>query len=267
MPGATPGAPPPPKKSNVIWWVLGGVLVVGVIGIGLVVMILAIASMSTQSNVNRNANNSNDRVVERNSNNNANQSNSNNADSDSTGTSQLTDDFSTKTWGSGNFKYGDIWYDTGEYHMRSKENTFLVMYAPSPAYKTDNATVRVTVRSVDGTPTSSGHGLLVHGDQTGNLINDYALLIYTGDDPQYSVVMHKASAATTLVKWTKSSVIKTGTHPNELEIRVKGAELSFYINGQFVEQITDSGNLGGGLAGFYTSGTTDVAFDGLQIVR
>ena len=38
----------------------------------------------------------------------------------------------------------------GEYHMVSKAGTFVVMYAPSDDYSTENATVKVTARSVDG---------------------------------------------------------------------------------------------------------------------
>src|SRR6185369_7233575 len=36
----------PKKKSNAVWWILGGLLAIGIIGIGLLVMIIALASMS-----------------------------------------------------------------------------------------------------------------------------------------------------------------------------------------------------------------------------
>lgn len=258
------------KKSSAVWWILGGVVVVGVIVVGAAIMIIAIASMGANSNGGSNANsnraNANSRVPNRNGNtNNANDSNIN---SNANLPSSLTDNFSEAKWGTGNYAFGDVWYADDQYHMRSKSKTFLVMYAPSPDYKTGNATVRVTARSVDGTPPASGFGLIVHGEKskTGEL-EDYALLIYNGAEPQYEIVKHKGGAQTTLVPWAKSKAIRSGTNPNQLEVRARGSELSFYINGQYVDRITDSENFKGGIAGLYTSDAAEVAFDDLEIER
>jgi hypothetical protein len=256
------------KKSNAVWWILGGVAVVGIIGIGFVIMILALVSMGTDSRENTNKGNVNNRVVNRNTNTNVNSTNLSNTNTPSTLPASLTDDFSVKTWPAGNYKFGDVWYADDEYHMRSKEKTFLVMYAPSNDYNTENATVRVTTRSVDGTATTSGYGLIVEGKKTeNNELEDYTLLIYTGEEPQFEIVVHKAGNQTTLVPWTKSSVIRSGTSPNQLEVRAEGTDLSFYINGQYVTRITDTENFKRGVAGFYTSDTTEVAFDDLEIRR
>lgn len=259
---------PPRKKSNAVWWVLGGLVVAGILVVGAAIMILALASMSSNSNTtaNRNANvrNANSRVT-RNANANTNVANVN---SSSNLPSSMTDDFSEAKWGKGTFSFGDIWYAHDEYHMRSKVKTYLVMYAPSNDYNTQDATVRVTARSVDGTPPLTGYGLIVHGERskTGAL-EDYALLIYTGSEPQYEIIKHKAGAQTTLVPWTKSQVIRPGTSPNQLEVRSKGNEITFYINGQYVDRITDTENFKRGVAGLYTSDTAEVAFDDLEIER
>ncbi|MDQ6653500.1 MAG: hypothetical protein M3Y84_12240 [Acidobacteriota bacterium] len=257
----------PRRKSNAVWWVLGGIVVVGIIGIGLLIMILALSSMSTNSNGNANASNSNSRVANRNANANTN-TNASNVNSNTNLPASITDDFSVAKWGTGKYEFGEIWYANDEYHMRSKDKTFLVMYAPTDDYNTGNATVRVKARSVDGTPAASGFGLIVHGEKSksGDL-EDYALLIYTGADPQYEVIKHKGGAQTTVVPWTKSKVILTGTSPNKLEVRAKGSELSFYINGEYVDRITDSENFKRGVVGFYTSDTAEVAFDDLEIKR
>ncbi len=260
---ARPGVPA--RKSNVVWWILGGVVVLGVIVVGAAIMILALASMGSNSNTNSNRANVNSRIGNRNANANANISNAN---SNPSLPSSLTDDFSQAKWGTGNYAFGDIWYADDQYHMRGKEKTYLVMYAPSPDYNTANAAVRVTVRSVDGTPALSGFGLIVHGEKskTGQL-EDYALLIYTGAEPKYQVIKHKEGAQSVVVPWTGSKVIRTGTNPNQLEVRTKGSELSFYINGQYVDRITDSENFKGGVAGLYTSDIAEVAFDDLEIKR
>ena len=259
----------PRKKSNAIWWVLGIVAVLAVIGTGLVVMLLALASMGTNQNDNTNTN-TNSRVANRNRNTNTNtntasETNTNN-NADAELPSSVTDDFSGEKWRAGNFQYGDIWYADDQYHMRSKEKTYLVMYAPSAEYGTENASVSVTARSVDASPTS-GYGLIVHGEKKDNQLEDYALLVYTGSEPQYEVVMHQGGNQTTLVPWTKTAVLRSGTSPNQLEVRTKGDELSFYVNGHFLTRITDKENFKRGVAGLYTSESQEVVFDDLEIRR
>src|SRR6185312_15781846 len=119
--------PGPAKKSKAIWWILAGVAVVGLIGVGAVVMIIALAGMGSNSNTNFNRANVN-RPGNRNANANANVANVNaNANLPLT----TTDDFSKKEWGSGTYDFGDIWYADDEYHMRAKADKYLVMYAPS----------------------------------------------------------------------------------------------------------------------------------------
>jgi len=255
-----PGAPA--RKSSAIWWILGGVLVLGVIVVGAAIMIIALASMGSDSNTNTNRANVNSRIVNRNANTNA------NANSSASLPLSLTDDFSQDKWGTGTYAFGDIWYADGQYHMRSKEKTYLVMYAPSNEYKTGNATVQVTARSVDGTPAQSGFGLIVHGEYSKTRqLEDYALLIYTGTEPKYEIIKHKGGEQTAIIPWTRSSIIRTGTNPNQLEVRARGSELTFYINGQYVDRITDTENFKGGTAGLYTSDTAEVAFDDLEIKR
>jgi hypothetical protein len=233
-------------------------------------MILALASMGSNSNTNANTNtnrNSNARTTNRNSNSNTNV-NSSNTNTTANLPSSFEDDFSEASWGTGTFEYGRIWYDDDEYHMQSKAKSFLVMYAPNDQYNTENATVRVTTRSVEGNGPSTGYGLIIHGEKskTGEL-EDYALLIYTGSDPQYEIVKHKDGNQTTVIPWTKTRALRSGTSTNQLEIRAKGSELTFYINGQYVDRITDTENFKRGVAGLYTSDTHDIAFDDLEIER
>jgi hypothetical protein len=262
----------PRKKSSAVWWILGGVVVAGVIVVGAAIMIIAIASMGSNSNKNANTisntnRNSNTRAANRNSNSNAN-ANASNTNSSANLPASFDDDFSEVKWGAGNYDYGDIWYDDDEYHMRSKPKSFLVMYAPTNDYNTENATVRVTTRSVEGNGPSTGYGLIIHGEKSkSGELEDYALLIYTGTDPQYEIVKHRDGNQTTIVKWTKTKALRSGTTPNQLEIRAKGEELTFYINGQYVDRINDTENFKRGVAGLYTSDALDVAFDDLEIER
>ena len=250
----------PQKKSNAVWWIVGGVLVVGIIGVGLIIMILVLASIGSNQNTNTNANS---RVANRN----ANANRSTNTNNVPGLPRSFADDFSTQKWTTGSFQFGDIWYSDGEYHMRAKDRTYLVMYAPSDVYNTENATIRVTARNVGNGP-ASGYGLIVHGRKSpSNELEDYALLIFTGSEPQYQVIMHKNNNQTTLVPWTKSSAILSGSNANQLEVRIKGDQLSFYANGRYLNRITDSASFKRGVAGFYTSESSEVAFDNLEINR
>jgi len=268
IPGPT-AAPPPQKKSNAIWWILGGFAALVIVGVGLVVLVIALASLST----NTNNSNANVRNENRNANvtTNANVSNTNanaNANVNANVPASFTDDFSEKKWGTGQSDFGRIWYDNGEYHMTSRERTFVVMYAPpnDPNYNTENATVKVTARSVTGDVPSAGFGLMVHCLQTREKkLEDYALLIYPSAEPEYEVIMHKDGVQSSLVQKAKSSAIRPGASPNELEVRIKGAEMSFYANGQLLTKVTDTANFRRGRAGLYTSDTYEVAFDNLTI--
>lgn len=277
-PPASPPSPPPPpqwrpapavpqKRSNAIWWILGGFAAVLVIGIGLVIMLVALASLG--SNTNSNFANVNTSNTNRNANVNANANVANtNANANVSRTGPLIDDFSQQKWGTGTSQFGRIWYTNGEYHMSSKERTFVVMYAPSNDYSTENATVKVTARSVDGSVPSAGFGLMVHGVQSrAGQLEDYALLIFPSDEPEYQIIMHKQGNESIVGERTKSTAIKSGSAANQLEIRTKGAELSFYVNGQFLKTITDRENFRRGRVGFYASDVFEVAFDDLQIER
>jgi len=261
-----PAATPPRKKSNAIWWILGGLAAVVVIGVGVGVMLIALASLGSNNTNNRNANTRNEN---RNSNVtvNANVPNTN-VNANATIPNSTVDNFSDKKWGTGDSQYGRIWYDDGEYHMNSREKTFVVMYAPSDDYNTENATVKVTARSVEGDVPSAGFGLMVHCAQSkAKQLQDYALLIYPSDEPEYEVIKHKDGAQSSVVTRTKSTAIRSGSAPNLLEVRIRGTDLSFYANGQFLTRVNDTENYRRGRAGFYTSDVYEVAFDDLMINR
>jgi hypothetical protein len=263
----SPTPAPPAKKSNAIWWILGGLAAVAVIGVGLVVMIIALASMSSDSNGNTNTRdlNRNANVVA-NANANANANVVTNANVGPP--SSLLDDFSQQKWGTGASQFGRSWYTNDEYHMSSKEQTFVVMYAPSNDYSSENATVKVTARSVDGGVPSAGFGLMVHCVQSRQgKLEDYALLIFPSDEPEYEIIMHKAGEQQSVIQRTKSAALQSGSAPNQLAVKIKGNQLSFFANGRLLTTITDRENYRKGRVGFYTSDIHEVAFDNLQIER
>ena len=276
--GPMPHAQPARKRSNPLPWILGIVGVLLVLGIGAIVMLsIAGGSNSNNSNANNsnrvasNANNSNRNAnANANNSNNANANNSNYNSSNSTSTASLTDDFSTQKWGTGPRAFGSFYAD-GEYHMQHKvADQYVVIYSPDEeAYKTEEATAKVTVRSVDGNIPTAGYGLVVHGQLVDGKLQGYAFLIKNGSDPKYGIMLMEDGEQKAVVKPSTSSAIRSGTTPNQLEVRVKGEQLSFYINGQFATSITDTEDFADtdGRIGFYTSTGGEVAFDDLTVQK
>jgi len=237
-------------------------------GIGVVILIFAIASVTNSNNNNNgNSNRSANRNTNTNTNKNTNSESNDNSNTRSSLTS-FTDDFSTQSWGTGPSQYGNIFYQDEEYHMKATKGGYIVMYAPDKKeYYTENATVRVGLRSVDGNSPTSGYGLTVHGEKKSGNLEDYGFLIYSGDEPKYKIVLHKGGSEQKVVDWTPSSTIRTGTSPNQLEVRIRDTKMDFYINGQFITSVVDEAGYKRGRVGFYTSDTGEVAFDDLEISK
>ncbi len=270
-PYAQPGAGAR-KKSNPLPWILGIVGVLLVLGIGAIVM-LSIAGGSNSNNANSNNNNrAANNANNSNRNANANNTNANNANNTNSTTTKgsVTDDFSTQKWGTGARAFGSFYAD-GEYHMHhTVADQYVVIYSPDEAaYKTENATVKATVRSVDGNIPTVGYGIVVHGELVDGKLQGYAFLIKNGPDPKYGVMLMENGEQKTVVKPATSSAIRTGTNPNQLEVRISGSQLSFYINGQYATSITDTAELAdtAGRVGFYTSTGGEVAFDDLTVQK
>ena len=263
-PAWSPMPPSAPQKRSVWPWLLGIGAVLVFMGIGVVILIFAVTKM-TNANSN-NSSNANSRPANRNTNKNTN-SDVDNANTRST-LSSFTDDFSDHTWGTGESQYGNLWYQDEEYHMHATKGGYIVMYAPDkPEYKTENATVRVGLRSIDGNPPDTGYGVVVHGEKKDGKLEDYGFLIYNGPNPKYKIVVHKAGVESRFVDWTPTSTIRTGTTPNQIEVRIRDLKMDFYINGQFVTSITDAEGYKRGRVGLYSSDAGEVAFDDLEISK
>ncbi|HEX8709573.1 MAG TPA: hypothetical protein VF723_15135 [Pyrinomonadaceae bacterium] len=270
-------AAPPARKTSATPWIIGAIAAVVVLGIGIVVL-LSIAGSSNDSNQNNSNRVVNQNNANRNSNSsvvNANNSNAvntngmaNTSSSTSTEPASLSDDFSVQKWPTGTAAYGSFYQD-GEYHMKARPNLYVYMFPLNvAAYTTKDASVKVTARSVDGKSPEYGYGLIVHGKvDAKSSLEGYGFLIYTGTSPMYEIVRFNGGEPTPIVKWTQSSVIRSGTYPNQIEVRTQGTQLSLYINGQSVKSITDTANFTEGYVGLYTSETNEVAFDDMEIER
>ena len=187
--------------------------------------------------------------------------------------SVLKDDFSAENWPTGEQGFGNFYQD-GQYHMKGRPNLYLYMF-PLPKggnsllnYSSRDATVKVTARSVDGKPPTHGYGLIIHGKLSAKRnLEGYGFLVYSGEGPKFSIVRFSDGVPTDIVDWESSNVIRSGTNPNQIEVRAQGSQLSFYVNGQFLKSVTDTANMTDGYVGLYTSETNEVAFDDMEIDR
>jgi hypothetical protein len=259
------------RKPNAKPWIIGAIVGVIVLGIGIVVL-LSIIGRDASNNKNKPSNiavasNSNNR------NSNPVTTSTTNRTSTSAPSTVLKDDFSTQNWPVGDEAYGSFYQD-GEYHMKGRPKLYVFMFPLNPTaeallnYTTKNATVKVTARNVDGKSPEYGYGLIVHGKLNGKgSLEGYGFLIYTGQKPMYEIVHFVDGAPTNIVNWTPSTLIRSGTNSNQIEVRTKGSQLSMYVNGQFLKSITDTANYKDGYVGLYTSESNEVAFDDMEINR
>ncbi len=153
-------------------------------------------------------------------------------------------------------------YVDGELRLTSKDRYYYIIL--TKGFKTYNATTRLTLRNPENERASLGYGLVVHSHPKNVLSKDYAFLIRT-DTKQYRVVRHTNKRESNIIKWTRSSAIKGGTQSNDLEVRVNGNEMSFYINNEFVTTVKDFTGYKDGVAGVYTSDDVPIAFQKLEL--
>jgi hypothetical protein len=241
-------AAPPGSKT----WLVVAVAAVGLLAVGIIVL-LAVIGRNTSDSSNKNG-----PVV---------------TGPNSPPSSVLKDDFSAENWPTGEQGFGNFYQD-GQYHMQGRPNLYLYMFPLNKAgnsllnYSSKDATVKVTARNVDGRPPPQGYGLIIHGKLSARRnLDGYVFVIYTGDEPKFSVFRYSDGVGTVIIPWEDSPVIRAGTNPNQLEVRARGSQLSFYVNGQFLKSVTDTADMTEGYVGLYTSDTSEVAFDDMEINR
>ena len=257
-----------PRKRSAMPWVIAGLVVflILIVGAGGIIGLLYYIG-SNAENKNGITRNSNLLSTRPNVNTNRNSNSSSDTTSDST-PPDVSDDFSTAKWAVSDDALGRFWYENDELHVHAVPGRYVVEYAPEKTgYYTKNATTKITVRCVHGDSPKYGYGFVIHGQLKDTQLEDYAFLIKSGPDPQYSIILQKGGKDDPQVKWTSNSAIRSGTLPNQLEVRVVETLMSFYINGQYVDSITDSAGFKTGRVGVYTSDTAEIAYDDLSVVH
>lgn len=251
--------PPPQKSKNWLWIVgiLGGLMLI--CGGGFVGFVFWAANLE---NANSNSNRSGIANLSYNSN------------SVSTGDNKTQPKPPAKTavqkidlsrWADGETDLGNTEFVDNELLMGSKQKGYYFVLAAKPDYKTENATTKVTVKNVNNEKSALGFGLIIHSNPV-PLRQDYAFLI-DSVNKKYRIVRHIPGDEIPVVNWTRSSVIKSGTDENTLEIRDENKTMNFYINGESVKSLPNTDGYSGGVTGLYSGDGIQIAFSNLEISK
>ena len=167
-------------------------------------------------------------------------------------------------WNVRDNEFGDAEFKNGEYVMSSKKpGSYYVLV--NKFYETQDAATKITVRNVDEKETRLGFGVVFNSDEK-PLQRGYAFLI-DSENQRYRIVNHTPNDENTVVRWTKSSVIKRGSQKNVLEVRDNDGKTSFYINGQFMTSEKDAGSSEGGVPGMYVGDAAKIAFSDFSVTK
>ncbi len=249
--GATPNYQTPQyaQPQSKTWiWVLGILAAVVVVcgggGIGLIALVASMDTMADPNRANKTVVNGDDRktpVPDKNK----------------------FEKIDLSGWTKTNPIYATSEYKNGEFILGTKNKNFYYVVVATEKYQTDDSITRLTVRNVEEKPTRFGYGLIFHSNPT-PLTQDYGFLI-DADKQRYRVVKHSPGKETDIIKWTKSTVIKSGTQKNVLEVRDSGGEITFYINGQKIDSIKNTDGYKGGVPGVYTGDAVPVGFSDFEV--
>ena len=131
--------------------------------------------------------------------------------------------------------------------------------------KTENATVRVSVRNIKRGNTTLGYGLIFHSNPT-PLQQGYALLL-DSTKKRYRVVRHEPRKELVVVDWTNSDAINTGSEINKLEVKHKDDMNEIFINDKKVTTVRNTYGFKGGVAGLYAADGIKIGFSDLEIEK
>lgn len=146
----------------------------------------------------------------------------------------LTDDFSDPTsgWADGSSDLAEWGYQNGKYVITVHATKNLEWSYANQSFT--DFVVEVAAANVSG-PADGEYGILFRFVDNANFY-----LFEVNATGSYFVAAYVNAEWVTLIPWTKSSAIKTGTATNKLDVVAQGENFSFYVNGVKVDEITDS---------------------------
>lgn len=162
-------------------------------------------------------------------------------------------------------EHGSTTFSAGELVMSSARQAYYYAMCAAEEDKTEDSTVRVTIRNLNSGNTNLGYGLIFHS-KVQPLQQGYAFLIDT-TKKRYRVVRHEPKKETAVVNWTRSDAINGGSDVNKIEVRHKNDINELYINDKMVTSVRNIYGFKGGVAGLYTGDGIKIGFRDLEIAK
>jgi len=187
------------------------------------------------------------------------------ASSDSSSTALFSDDFSASNtgWDSATDEAGVTDYLEGEYQILVNQTDYYLWANPGKTFS--DVRVEVDLRAVEDR--GGDMGLICRYKDAENF---YFLRITSDGYYGISKMVNGEESLLGNDQLIVSDRIKTGTEANHLRADCVGDQLTLYVNGDMVADITDadltSGDVGL-IAGTFEQGGNDVRFDNFQVFR
>ncbi len=159
--------------------------------------------------------------------------------------------------------FGTTEFRDGEFYMAARQKGFYYVLVAPKEYSTENARTSVKLRNVDSADSKLGYGLIFLSEPT-PLTKGYAFLIDT-KTRRFRVVHHEPKKENVVVKWERSTTIRSGSTENQLEARHKNDIVELLINGQVATSIRNLYGAKDGVAGIYAGDGARIAFKELEI--
>lgn len=166
-------------------------------------------------------------------------------------------------WVRDSSEFGTTEFRDGEFYMAARQKGFYYVLVAPKEYSTENARTSVKLRNVDDANSSLGYGLIFLSEPT-PLTKGYAFLIDT-KTRRFRVVHHEPKKENVVVKWERSTSIRSGAAENQLEARHKDNVVELLINGQVATSIRNVYGAKNGVAGIYAGDGARIAFKELEI--
>lgn len=177
----------------------------------------------------------------------------------------LIDDFSDSSsgWELASDSEYELKYDDGQYLVSVHVPDTSAWGSPASTYVFSDFVMEAESRQVAG-PDDADFGLVLRNRQG----SDFYYFAVSSSQRMYSVQRSQGDNWVELVEWTDSEAVAGGDAVNLLRAECIGSTLRFYVNGQFLVEVSDDTYAEGAvglMAETFDAGGTIVGFDNVRV--
>jgi hypothetical protein len=170
-------------------------------------------------------------------------------------------------WAVGETDYRNKWIEGGKYHMQITTAEYYSAYSWNSSQGSfDNFQLEADVIHINGANNLSALGLIFRVVDGNNYY-----LFRIGPGGTYYIGKNENGSYAALVNWTSSSAIHTGEATNHVTVYADGSSLTFFVNGEEIDDVVDGAFSAGyvGVIATTWAGNPNmhVAFDNLVVTE